>query len=401
LEKIINRLDKFLTPESRIISTIIVEGKNKVCYSSDNWDITDDLEEINSLWDSKKLGELFIDNIKYKIIQVSSERLVAMNLEKKGSIIGFKDDERRIICRIEPGDTIFLGLMDASRTLGELKSKKDPYLDPHAILGKIKEIKWATPKVLLDDTQNLQRLGLLKVGLTLEEAKVYLTLLQTGENGEKVGNLNKQLNIKRTTIYRIIERLINKRWVDKVMERPTGTTIYVARPLNEVIDNIISEREDELKILKSFRYIMGESSENGWIDVSKEYNTLGIIGVDKDCGLIIFEYDKAVKEEVIIQAALQLSYEKLKGHLQPDSEKEEFTNADLKDIKITQVTIDNYFSAIMYLKFKEGSKTANNIGTDWIVAAKHLAIPLEDKIYVIWGSEEKFPILLSIILKLR
>lgn len=399
MEKIINRLDKFLTPESRIISTIIVEGKKKVCYSSDNWDITDDLEEINSLWDSKKLGELSVDNIKYKIIQVSSERLVAMNLEKKGSIIGFKDEERRIICRIEPGDTIFLGLMDASRTLGEL-SKKDPYLNPHAILGKIKGIKWATPKVLLDDTQNLQRLGLLKVGLTLEEAKVYLTLLQTGENGEKVGNLNKQLKIKRTTIYRIIERLINKRWVDKVMERPTGTTIYVARPLNEVIDNIISEREDELKILKSFRYIMGKSSENGWIDVSKDYNTLGIIGVEKDCGLIIFEYDKAVKEEVIIQAALQLSYEKLKGHLQPDPTKEEFTNPDLKDIKITHTTISDYFGAIMHLKFKEDTKTANNVGTDWIVAAKHVAIPIDDKIYVIWGSEEKFPILLSIILRI-
>jgi len=400
LEKIIKRLDKFLTPESRIISTTIIEGKNEICYSSDNWDITNDLEQINLLWDSKELGELFIDNIKYKIIQVSSERLVAMNLEKRGSIIGFKDHERRIICRIEPGDTIFLGLMDASRTLGELR-KKDPYLDPQAILGKFKEIKWATPKVLLNDTQNLQRLGLLKVGLTLEEAKVYLTLLQIGEKGEKVGNLNKTLKIKRTTIYRIIERLINKRWVDKVMERPTGTTIYVARPLNEVIDNIIKEREEELKILKSFRYIMGKSSENGWIDVSKDYNTLGIIGVDKDCGLIIFEYDKAVKEDVVIQAALQLSYEKLKGQLQPDSEKEEFTNTDLKDIKITQITIDNYFGANMYLKFKEGSKTANNIGTDWIVAAKHLAVPIEDKIYVIWGSEEKFPILLSIILKLK
>ncbi|MFX0018424.1 MAG: helix-turn-helix domain-containing protein [Promethearchaeota archaeon] len=399
MEKIINRLDKFLTPESRIISTIIIEGNSKIVYSSDNWDITDDLEEINSLWDSQELGELLIDKIKYKIIQVSYERLVAMNLEKRGSIIGFKDDERRIICRIEPGDTILLGLMDASRTLGELR-KKDPYLDPHTSLGKIKEIKWATPKVLLDDTQNLQRLGLLKVGLTLEEAKVYLTLLQIGEKGEKVGNLNKKLNIKRTTIYRIIERLINKRWVDKVMERPTGTMIYVARPLNEVIDNIISEREDELKILKSFRYIMGESSENGWIDVSKEYNALGIIGVEKDCGLIIFEYDKAVKEEVIIQAALQLSYEKLKGHLQPDPIKEEFTNPDLKDIKITHTTISDYFGAIMHLKFKEDTKTANNIGTDWIVAAKHVAIPIDDKIYVIWGSEEKFPILLSIILRI-
>ena len=142
-------------------------------------------------------------------------------------------------------------------------------------------MKWSTPKVLLDNTQNLQRLGVLKVGLSLEEAKVYLTLLQRGEEGEKVGNLDKKLEIKRTTIYRIIDRLINKKWVDKVMERPTGTTFYVARPLNEIIDDIIKDKEDELKILKSFRFITGESPENGWLDVSKEYNTLGIIGLSQ------------------------------------------------------------------------------------------------------------------------
>jgi hypothetical protein len=54
----------------------------------------------------------------------------------------------------------------------------------------------------------------------------------------------------------------------------------------------------------------------------------------------------------------------------------------------------------MYFKFKEGTKTGNNIGTDWIVAARHVAVPLDDKIFVVWGSEEQFPILLSIILKL-
>lgn len=46
------------------------------------------------------------------------------------------------------------------------------------------------------------------------------------------------------------------------------------------------------------------------------------------------------------------------------------------------------------------SKTAKMIGTDWIIAAKLVAIPVENKINVIWGSEEKFPILMNIILKL-
>ena len=54
----------------------------------------------------------------------------------------------------------------------------------------------------------------------------------------------------------------------------------------------------------------------------------------------------------------------------------------------------------MYFKFKEGTETRNNVGTDWIVAARHVAMLIENKVYVVWGSEEKFPVFLNIILKL-
>ena len=54
----------------------------------------------------------------------------------------------------------------------------------------------------------------------------------------------------------------------------------------------------------------------------------------------------------------------------------------------------------MNVKFKEGSETANNVGNDWIVSAKQVAILVEDKIFVIWGGEEKFQVLLDIILML-
>ena len=400
MEKVIKSLEKFVSRESRIVSTVITQGTDKILYTSENWDISDDLDQINEHWDSIRLGDLSISGEEYKIIQITVDKLVAINLEKKGTIIGFKDEVRRIICKIETGETGYLGLAEASRTLGDLKQKK-PYLAQNVELGKSREVKWSTPKVLLDETQNLKRLGLLKVGLTLEEAKVYLALLQKGDKGEKVGNLNKQLEIKRTTIYRIIDRLVNKNWVYKLMETPTGTTIYIAKPLNEFIDNIIQEKEDELKILKSFRCIMGESTKNGWINISKEKNMINFVGLEKDCGLIIFEYDEVIKNEVIIKAALQLSYERLKKHLQPDPNKDLYINPDIKEIKITHTEIYQYLAANMYIKFKDGTKSANNIGTDRVLLTKHVAIPIEDKIYVIWGTEEKFPILMSVILKIK
>ncbi|MFX0149096.1 MAG: hypothetical protein ACFE8E_15285, partial [Candidatus Hodarchaeota archaeon] len=124
MEKIVRKLDKYVSKDSRIISTTIIEGENNILYSSDNWDISNDLENINNLWNSENLGEIIIENIKYKVLQNSSEKLVAVNLEKKGSIIGFKDSERKIISRIEPGESAYLGLIETSRTLGELSKKK-------------------------------------------------------------------------------------------------------------------------------------------------------------------------------------------------------------------------------------------------------------------------------------
>ncbi len=87
--------------------------------------------------------------------------------------------------------------------------------------------------------------------------------------------------------------------------------------------------------------------------------------------------------------------------LQIDEDIEEFINPDLEDVKFDFTNIQDYLGAIMYLKFKDGSETANNVGRDWIIATKQVAIPIKEKVYVIWGSEEKFPILLEIVLKLK
>ncbi len=159
---------------------------------------------------------------------------------------------------------------------------------------------------------------------------------------------------------------------------------------------------------------MGESPENGWIDVSEidkesksilkkgfDFKTLGITGVEKDCGLLIFEYDSPIEDDIISKAALQLSCERLKLSTQVDEDIEEYTNPDLVDLKFESSKIHEYLGAIMFIKFGEGSETSKIIGIDWIIAAKLVAIPMKDKIYVIWASEEKFPILMNIFLKLN
>jgi len=412
MEKVKYALNKLIESEAKTISAAIIKGDREIEYSTDNWDISDDIDEIISAWELMKHTALTISSIKYIIIQCTPEKLIGIDPIKKGRILGFNDEERRIICKIAPDGLMRLGMMEASRTLRKLSSKK-PYMDLDTQLGKVEELKWATPRILLDDTNNLQELGLLKFGLSIEEAKVYLAVLKRGKEGTKVGELDEDLSIKRTTIYRIIDRLINKGWILKLPLMPRSAQDFIARPLNDILDERIQQKEEELKILKSFRYIMGETLENGWIDISEikkdfqlysetafDFKSLGIMGKEKDCGLIIFEYNKKVSEEVIIRAALQLSSEKMREPIQPDLDIKEYTIPDLEDIKIRDTKIQDYFGMTMYFKFKEGTEIGNNIGTDWIVAARHVAVTLDDKIFVVWGSEEQFPILLSIILKL-
>ena len=73
----------------------------------------------------------------------------------------------------------------------------------------------------------------------------------------------------------------------------------------------------------------------------------------------------------------------------------------MEEIKIVDKKILDYYGSEIYIRFKRGSKTANNVGEDWYIAVKQVAVPIENKIYIVWGSEEKFTILLNIILKIK
>jgi predicted transcriptional regulator len=425
MEKSKSKINRFLSKNLDIIASVIIEGEKNIVYSTKNWDISEDLEHIISVWGDSERRHLYLDGNKYVILQNSIDRIIAVSFLKiKGklvsheSIIGFRDSDRIVLSKIPKDNQLLLAVPETVNILRELSSK-EPYMGQEATLGNLEELKWATPKVLPNDSLNLQNLGLLRFGLNESEAEVYLTFLKKGEGGDTIGNINKELlHLKRTHIYRIIERLERNGWVSQIIESGQRAQKYRAISLEHIIDDFIKQRERELTILKSFRFILGEKLENGWIDVSElehdlqsmyskdyDFNNLGVTGVEKDCGLLIFEYESPVDNHIVIRAALQLSFEKIRAKLFiyediDDDIKRGYKNPDLEEIKIVDKKILDYYGSEIYIRFKKGTEITNNVGEDWFIAVKQVAVPIENKIYIVWGSEEKFTILLNMILKL-
>lgn len=88
--------------------------------------------------------------------------------------------------------------------------------------------------------------SLISFGFSPEEAMVYLVLLQNG--WLTVLELSRKINIKRPTLYRMIETLVRR----GVLEVKLGdkTTYYTASNPDQ-LSSVISEKEQELKDIKT------------------------------------------------------------------------------------------------------------------------------------------------------
>jgi len=407
MEKIVSAIKRNIKVDEAKVSTVVIEGGTKIVYSTEDWDISGDIIHLNSLWGFKESRSITLSHEEYKILQNTDERLIAVSVSKKEGILGFRDIERSIICKVPQDRNMIAIFMDTARTLSEI-STKQPYITEAIPLQKKDEIGELTPKVISETSRVLEKLGFYRVGLSEDDAKVYLALLRKGERGEKVGTLDKELDLKRTHIYRIIDRLIEKDWVDKLAKTPSGAQFYAARPLRDLLDNLIREKREEIKVLEGLKLIITEDLENGWkiiSDLEKEeksqfdLDVQEIIGNEKDFGIVIYEYDRIIKgEENLDKVKLRIYSKKLETII--NERKEIGKLIDLSDVKINEVDIQNYVGSEICVKFKKGSETANSLGDNWIIVAKLVSIPIDNKIYIIWGSEGKFQILIDMFLKI-
>ena len=176
-------------------------------------------------------------------------------------------------------------------------------------------------------------------GLSDEEAKVYLSLLSRGDRGEVVGRIKNELEIGRTTIYAIMERLCDKGWAssEEIMFTPKRIKYVADSPL-KVLNKIINIRENELEQQKRSSLFIGdrldityqgakkltldtahpgvykylkplidqefkisseviEYQEGKDHHLSYDYELKGPKGFPKDCGLIIIEFNRDIEDD--------------------------------------------------------------------------------------------------------
>ncbi len=121
--------------EPGVIAVAVIEGSNnQIVYTTDNWDISADVSRVSSSWASMKAQFVMISGVKYSMLQCTAERMVATSIKGEGSIVGAKDEERKVIAYVEPDGNMNTAYMATARTLGALSSKT-PYIDLTSQLG--------------------------------------------------------------------------------------------------------------------------------------------------------------------------------------------------------------------------------------------------------------------------
>ena len=120
--------------DPHIIAATVLKGK-EILFSTDNWDISADIDRVVSSWVGQNAQFIIVSGVKYSVLQCEAERLVAMSYKGEGSIVAAKDDEHKLIAYMDPDGYALGAAMDVQRALGSMSSKT-PYLADKAQLGQ-------------------------------------------------------------------------------------------------------------------------------------------------------------------------------------------------------------------------------------------------------------------------
>ncbi len=120
--------------DPNIIAAAVIKGR-EIIYTTDNWDISGDIDRIVTSWTGQNAQFIMVSGVKYSMLQMETERLVAISLKGEGSICAAKDDEHKLICYLQPDGDARGAIMDVQRTVGSM-STQGPYLDDSSQMGQ-------------------------------------------------------------------------------------------------------------------------------------------------------------------------------------------------------------------------------------------------------------------------
>ncbi|MFX1257727.1 MAG: hypothetical protein ACFFAN_07710 [Promethearchaeota archaeon] len=111
-----------------------MKKNNDIVYSTDNWDITADLENISSCWNKMNAQFIVISGVKYSILHCEIDSLVATSVRGKGHIVGAKDEDRKIIAYLKPEGDKKAAIVEVSKVLEAIHSNK-PYIPANVLFN--------------------------------------------------------------------------------------------------------------------------------------------------------------------------------------------------------------------------------------------------------------------------
>jgi len=120
--------------DPNILAAAVIKGK-EILYTTDNWDISGDVDRLVSSWAGQGAQFIMVSGVKYSVLQMGDERLVAISLKGEGSICAAKDEEHKLVCYIQPDGDARGAAMEVQRTLGSMSTKAG-YIDENAQLGQ-------------------------------------------------------------------------------------------------------------------------------------------------------------------------------------------------------------------------------------------------------------------------
>ena len=180
--------------DPNIDSVAILEGKDDLAFSTANWDISEELSKIISIWDSMSGVSITISEKKYSILQSTPERLVATSIQGGGHVVGAKDDERKILCHVKKQGKMLTAYVATARAL-KLMSSKEPYLAEEAKLGEEGAQKfpkyWDLPK--LREELMIGLIGFFKKGGKLEKPDAFDLKRREKDRKQRMDELEKVL----------------------------------------------------------------------------------------------------------------------------------------------------------------------------------------------------------------
>jgi len=257
-------------------------------------------------------------------------------------------------------------------------------------------------------------------GLTSEEALIYFTLIQHGKKGTYVRDLIYHVPIKRTTIYSILNRIMEKECIriSEKSEAPKKAKIFVATSPTIFIDKILREKKKEVKeleemrlnfvdkledvFLKSMEYSFEDIDdflkpyfepliEKGWkviehvVERSKRNYMFEIYDCTllvpnakyvKDCGFIVIEFDNIIEND-------KNTLNFINGLLKKVGKEQVLTKGiGVVDVKIEDSQIEFYDN--VYRSFKTEFLWPNS--DEYQELTKSVVLPIKNKIFFLWAE---------------